>query len=86
MLSDFTFVPDVRKIKGGYTEILRVMFKGECIAIFSEEDRKQGDTITLEEQAKEYLKSHGYRAEHRRQWNNGNKINWSEDILVDISK
>lgn len=50
MNPDFTLVPDVRPIKGGTTEMLRV---------------------------------NGYMAEHRRQWNNGNRINWHPDNFVD---
>lgn len=35
--------------------------------------------------AQDCLRTHGYMAAHRRQWNLGNRVNWSEDLRVTFS-
>lgn len=67
---------ETRKDKNGEFPVLVLSFKDTSIAMF-----KGGD---LDQQCDEYIAIFGYMAEHRRQWNLGNKVNWSEDLRVII--
>lgn len=53
-----------------------VCFKGVPLAVASGSDR--------EHTATEYIKTHGYLAQWSKQWMQGNQINWSDDLLVEV--
>jgi hypothetical protein len=80
MNGDFFFLPDVIYENKKRINIYRIHYKKECIAFFRESDVTPEKTFEV--LANEYVATYGYMAEHRRQWNNGNRINWSEKIKV----
>lgn len=101
MNPDFTFAEDSRPVKGGKEVFIRIRYKGDCIAnvlqhfVPSDKPPKKGEVkkdpidYTLKDDymsPKQHVAVFGYMAEHRRQWNNGNKINWTEELRVDINQ
>lgn len=95
MNKDFTLDASVEKVfEKGKVEskgVLRLSYKGVCIAKWTggEEDKPWIDT--LPKRAEEYIKTHGYLAEWRRRWNlqmfeeGTNWVQWDESLRVDIS-
>jgi hypothetical protein len=79
-MNNFSFLIDAIKEDGKTINICRVLFKDECIAFV-----KEKDDISFQNDVVEYVKTYGYMAEHRRQWLNGNKINWSDDLYIDVN-
>lgn len=98
MNHDFTFVEDRRPVKGGHELLTRILYKGDGIANVVRgfepsakgiiEGKKPEDYTQKKDylSPEQYVKTYGYMAEHRRQWNNGNKINWSENIRVEYER
>jgi hypothetical protein len=92
MNPDFSFVDDSRKVKDGVELITRVCYKGECIAVIAKrfepsEKGKKNNKIAIDFEhiaPEEYVQTYGYMAEHRRRWNNGDRVNWSEDLRVQV--
>ena len=58
-----------------WVPIYRVLYKDTCIAFFRIMETCVAD-------AAEYVKTHGYMAEWRRQWNLGNKVSWDDSMKV----
>lgn len=81
MMNSFSFKSDVIYESNKPVKIYRVLYKDVCIAFFREAVRVKENT-TFEEMANEYVRVYGYMAEHRRQWNLGTKVNWTEDLRV----
>lgn len=87
---DFTFVEDRRPVKDGFELLTRILYLGDGIANIvkgfepSEKGKLKGKKAETYKHTtpEEYLRTYGYMAEHRRQWNLGNRIDWSEDIRV----
>lgn len=65
-----------RRKKAEFT--VRVLYKDECVAVVRGDD-------TVMEQAVSHVNTYGYMAEHRRNWNNGNRVNWTDNIFVDVN-
>ncbi len=53
-----------------------VCFEGVPLAIASGGDHEHAAT--------EYIKTHGYLARWSKQWLQGNQINWSDDLYVEV--
>lgn len=70
----FTRSNETRKDKKGEFPVLVLSYKDTSIAMFKDDNQ--------DEQCDAYIATYGYMAEHRRQWNLGNKVNWSEDLRV----
>lgn len=76
---DFTFQDGKgRDDKGNPIDVCRLFYKDTLIAKFI---RKESDP-SFEDLVIEHIKTYGYMAEHRRQWNKGNRVNWTEDMRV----
>ena len=81
MNTDFTFATDViYDDKSKPVDVYRVFYKDECIARIDSRNQKAG--FVFQDLADEYIRIYGYMAEYRRRWNNGNRVNWSEDLRV----